>query len=174
MRYLPLGYHILSLYITTVAIPWCHMKLVGFYASKLVKYIFLLFLSSFCLSVCVCLHARMCTRAQLVGVSSFLSSWVLGTEPRFPAQEPVFLPTLLSCQPLPPSFVVFFVGQVLSTESSIQTAVGKAASARAKRNTASFTHPSDPCFIPSSLIHTVCEAQFEVWVVRRVKFSILT
>lgn len=64
----------------------------------------------------------MCTRAQLVGVSSFFSSWVLGTELRSPAQEQVFFSTLLSCQPLLPSFVVFFVGQVLPTESPIQTA----------------------------------------------------
>lgn len=86
------------------------------------------YLPSLCLfplSICLCLHGRMCTRAQLVGVSSFFSSWDLGTDLRSPAQEQVFcffFSTLLSCQPLLPSFVVFFVGQVLSTESPIQTA----------------------------------------------------
>lgn len=59
------------------------------------------YLPSLCLfppSICLCLYGRMCTRVQLVGVSSFLSSWVLGTELRSPAQEQVFFPPL--CYPI--------------------------------------------------------------------------
>lgn len=136
------------------------------------------YLPSLCLfppSICLCLRGCMCTCAQLVGVSSFLSSWVLGTELRSPAQEQVFFSPhfaiLSASSPLLCS-VLCWAGSVYRVSDS--NCSRHSCLSKGEEEHSILYLPPDPCFIPSSLIHTVCGAQFEVWVVRRVKFSILT
>lgn len=141
MHSLPLCYPILSLSLHhNHGHPMAPYETCGILCLK-VSQTYLPSLCHFPLSICLCLQGRMCTRAQLVGVSSFFSSWVLGTELRSPAQEQVFFfhfAILSASSPLLCS-VLCWAGSVYRVSDS--NCIGQAASARAKRNTAFFTYP---------------------------------